>query len=557
MATGDIWACDVSELAIRSNPDTYAEIRGYIRYSDEIVEVSRQSNTYGTTWIEHEYGWTCAESSGYQYMHISKKKIDINTTTSNAGDSESYGYQPIIEHILEENTNQIITDSEFSKIKNVSGVMGLPYQFLPNADPRLYGSSNSQDIGYEYADKIISRIPLLFLAPGKASFMTKYSKKDKESILERILSTGVSTNSTSIDDLIDKNGRYYTFEYDSVKYYKFVNPMCRIAARFLNIQDIKIDGVYLDNMNWEEYTKSGIKSIGDFGTYTSVPFYINTETQISESWSNSVTQSMLASSVNGISDMGRELNFLLGYTQSGTGAIELINNDAEVAANIENINDTIKQILGTGSFFSNLATHIATVASGGKLVFPEIWADSQFSRQYSVNIKLVSPDPSKLSIYLNILVPLFHILSLVGPQTILSNPNGYTNPFLVRAIYKGHFNIDMGIITDLTISKGDECRWTPDGLPTSVDVSLTIKDLYNMLAITSSESLKYDTLNNTALMDYIANLCGVNIFKPEISRIIEMWFVNNFENRVDDFFKLDIWGKIQEKVQNGIMNIFR
>jgi len=213
--------------------------------------------------------------------------------------------------------------------------------------------------------------------------------------------------------------------------------------------------------------------------------------------------------------------------------------------------------LGTGSFFSNLATHIATVASGGKLVFPEIWADSQFSRQYSVNIKLVSPDPSKLSIYLNILVPLFHILSLVGPQTILSNPNGYTNPFLVRAIYKGHFNIDMGIITDLTISKGDECRWTPDGLPTSVDVSLTIKDLYNMLAITSSESLKYDTLNNTALMDYIANLCGVNIFKPEISRIIEMWFVNNFENRVDDFFKLDIWGKIQEKVQNGIMNIFR
>ena len=58
-------------------------------------------------------------------------------------------------------------------------------------------------------------------------------------------------------------------------------------------------------------------------------------------------------------------------------------------------------------------------------------------------------------------------------------------------------------------------------------------------------------------MDYIANLCGINIYKPEISRIIEMWWVNNFENRIDDFLKLDIWGNIQQKVQNGIMNIFR
>jgi hypothetical protein len=156
-------------------------------------------------------------------------------------------------------------------------------------------------------------------------------------------------------------------------------------------------------------------------------------------------------------------------------------------------------------------------------------------------------------------VPLFHLLALVAPQSIPSNPNGYTNPFLIRAIYKGHFNIDMGIITDMNVTKGAECHWTPDGLPTSVDVSISIKDLYNALTITetSATDWKFDTLNNTALMDYIANLCGINIYKPEISRIIEMWWVNNFENRIDDFIKLDIWGNIQQKVQNIIMNIFR
>lgn len=564
MAAGDIWICTLIQLGIRSNPSLDSNLKGYLQSGDTVIEISQQTASDGTKWVEHINGWCCyMGSNGDVYMNISGKVTEVTTTTENSPDPtndseiEGYGYQPDTGSILT-STNAAVENSEFAQIKHIAGVMGLPYQFLPEADPRLYSSNEVGNIGYEYGDKIISRIPLLFLAPGKANFMTKYSKKNKENIIERILTMGVDSHSSSIEDLIDRDGRYYTFEYDSVRYYKYVNPMCRIAARYLGIHNVKLNGTNLDNMNWETYTKSSIKSIGDFGTYTSVPFYIDTETQISESWSNSVTQSMLASSVNSISDMGRELNFLLGYTQAGTG-IELINNDAEVAANIENINDTVKGILGHGSFFSNLANHIASIASGGKLVFPEIWADSVFSRSYSVNIRLVSPDPSKLSIFLNILVPLFHLLGLVAPQSIPSNPNGYTNPFLVRAIYKGHFNIDMGIITDMSITKGAECQWTPDGLPTAVDINISIKDLYNMLSITATEATdwKYDTLNNTALMDYIANLCGINIYKPEISRIIEMWWVNNFENRVDDLFKLDIWGNIQQKVQNIIMGIFR
>lgn len=563
MAKGDVWTCKVTQLNIRTGPSTAYSSKGFLSNGETVTQVSETETTAqnGSKWIEHSLGWSCTVApNGLVYLSIGKTS-SVTTTQNNSAKPEDQkneagsGYQPNVVDLLSY-TNTDVDMSEFAQIKHIAGVLGLPYQFLPAADPRLVASDNVQNIGYEYADKIISRIPLLFLAPGKANFMTKYSKSNKESIIEYFVTKGFDMNSTSIDDLIDKDGRYYTFEYDSVRYYKFVNPMCRIAARYLNIHNIKINDTYLDNMNWEEYTRSSIKSIGDFGTYTSVPFYMDTETQISESFSNTVTQSMLASSVNSVSDMGRELNFLLGYSQAGTG-VELINNDADVAQNIQNITDTVQGLLGHGSFFSNLATHLATVASGGKLVFPEIWADSMFSRQYSCEFKFVSPDPSKLSIFLNILVPLFHLLCLVAPQSIANNPNGYTNPFLVRAIYKGHFNIDMGIITDMSVTKGAECQWTPDGLPTSITVNLTIKDLYNALTITSSESLKYDTLNNTALMDYIANLCGINIYKPEIGRMIDMWFVNNFENRVDDFFKLDIWGKIQEKVQNGIMNIFR
>lgn len=560
MAVGDTWT-STARINVRSGPSNSYSSKGFLYPNDTIVEISQKTDSNGGIWVEHNGGWSCAVvlSEGITYLYISKKATQISTTTENRTDEEEdgYGYQPDIDFILSD-TNNNISDSEFAQIKHIAGVLGLPYQFLPVADPRLTESTSIGDIGYEYSDKIVSRMPLLFLTPGKASFMTKYSQKTRQSLLELYLTRQATSGAGSIEDLINKDGRYYTFEYDSVRYYKFVNPMCRIAARYLNIHDIKINGTNLDNINWEEYTRSGIRSIGDFGKYTAIPFYIDTDTQISESWGNGVTQSMLASSVNSISDMGKELNFLLGYTQAGTG-VELINNDAEVAANIENINDTVKRLLGRGSFLSNLSTHLATVASGGKLVFPEIWSDSTFSRSYNIRLKLVSPDPSKLSIYLNVLVPLFHLLSLVAPQSIESNPNGYTNPFLVRAIYKGHFNIDMGIITDMNVTRGAECQWTPDGLPTSIDIDITVKDLYDALTITATNALdfKYSTINNTALMDYIANLCGVNIFKPEISRLIDIWWVNTFENKVDDFIKLDIWGGIQEKVQNIIMNIFR
>lgn len=559
MASGDIWTVTCKSLFVRSGPGTNCSAVGGLFKDENVTEISNQTLN-GVLWIQHETGWSCTT-----YMKKIKSAASTTTTiTDNSpepslyelNDDEGSGYQPPVDSLFGY-TNSVVSDSEFVKIKNVSGVFGLPYQFLPNTDIRLSGDDKTENIGYEYAEKIIERIPLLFLSPGKANFMTRYSKKSKQNILELITKKNIGDDTGTLEDLLTSDGRYYTFEYDRRRYYQFVNPMCRIASRFLEIEDIVINGSRLDTMNWETLTQSSITSIGDFGDYGGIPFYVDTDSSVSEGFSNNTTQSMLASSVNSVSDMGRELNFLLGYGASATGVESL--NDADVAANLENVNDVISRLLGNGNFLSNLAKHLTTVASGGKLIFPEIWSDSSFSRSYNCEFKFISPDPSKLSVFLNVLVPLFHLLGLVAPQSVKDNPNGYTNPFLIRAIYKGFFNIDMGIITDMHVTKGAECQWTPEGIPTSITVSITIKDLYSAMSITSTESgdWKYDTLNNTTLMDYIANLCGINIFEPEIGRIIDMWFVNKFSNRVHDFFHTDIWVGIQDRIQNFIMNIYR
>lgn len=581
MANGDVWqVVNTSYLRIRASASVYANSIGQLSGGEEITEIGR-ATVNDHLWIQHSRGWSATVSVGTTYLvKIRSAQSSVTTITQNSppppssnNNTGSTGYQPIIKDTYDDsigsgyqpNVNDMlsyknveISNSEFVKIKNVAGVFGLPYQFLPTTDVRLSGDTNSENVGYEYADRIITRIPLMFITPGKASFMTKYSKKNRQSILEKLLTNASSGDRQELEDLLTTDGKYYTFEYDRKRYYKFVNPMCRIAARYLEIQDMELNGSKLDRIDWGSFTDAGIKAILTANTdYGGVPFYVDADTSISEGFSNSTTQSMLASTVNSISDMGRELNFLLGY---GAGSnYDQIMRDEDVLNNLQNVDNMIGNMLGNGSFLTNLSRHLVTVASGGKLIFPEIWNDSTFSRSYNIELKLISPDPSKFSVYLNVLVPLFHLLGLVGPQTEIGNPNGYNSPFLVRAIYKGFFNIDMGIITDMSITKGAECQWTPEGIPTSITVSLSIKDLYSAMSITSTEATdwKYDTLNNTALMDYIANLCGINIFQPEIKRMIDMWFVNNFTNRVQDLFAVDIWKGIQDKVQNIIMNIYR
>ena len=151
-----------------------------------------------------------------------------------------------------------------------------------------------------------------------------------------------------------------------------------------------------------------------------------------------------------------------------------------------------------------------------------------------------------------------HLIGFVAPHMVQSDPNAFGNPFLVRAIYKGFFNVDMGIITSMNITKGDQGNWNADGVPSTVDVTFTIQDLYETMSITKTNNVnifKFDTMDNTALMDYIANFCGVNLYEPEIKRNLRMWFVNNFMNRARDVIRIDIWANMKSGVFQRISNV--
>lgn len=481
------------------------------------------------------------------------------TTTYNEDeDLEGTGYLP--EDWVKDIQGGSIDSSAFNSIGSIIGTFGLPYQFLPDTDMRIDGTDKVQSIGNMYASKIISSIPLLFISPGRANFMTNYSKDQRNGILSSWVGSGGNLIDGMDDILQGKNGRYYTFEHKMEEYYQYCNPACRLAAILYGIGSETMPGdgpeagKALMDVNWQNVTNGPFRIFGGFdSSYSSIPFYIDADNSISESFSNSTAQSSLANTVNSISDMGRELGFLLGY---GSAALSL--DDQGIRDAMAAVNGKISKLLTGNNFLKNLTTHLGTVATGGKLMFPQIWNDSTFSKSYDIRMKFVSPNCNKLSVYLNIIVPLIHLICMVAPQSADDNPNGYHSPFLVRGIYKGLFNIDMGIITSMNVVKGAGGMFTPEGVPTSVEVDMTIKDLYDVaLTVTpglfNGGSFKYNTTTNTLLMDYLSNLVGVNVYAPEVGRQFLM-FSAMAGNAIGDGLN-NVYTTIQRDVANVINNI--
>ena len=448
------------------------------------------------------------------------------------------------------------------------GIEGIPYQFSPVVDPR----PGKAKIGRKYMEKIYSRMPLVFLAPCDRIFMDEHSKEDRSTIISFLMN---NTENFS-EDLLNEKGRYFNVKYSYTEYYQYLNPMMVAMASFLNIGDreIKVGNgqrTRINKIDWSNEANDDFESY--FSSKENLIFYANELNNISETFGNDTMESSLASTVNGFSDQAKELRFLINGGVAGTLMENAKNATSSITESLSNITST----LGGGLVGSVTKNGLNTIVNGGKIIFPKMWSDSSHNTSYSINFKFRSPDNDTLSIYLNILKPYAKLLALVMPKMSEANdkydPNGYESPYLVRATSPGFFHIDMGLITSMSVSKGEEGQWNDDGLPTVLDVSIEIEDLYNsILSMTGYKStsqllsvinpvnvitdpLKF--ISNTAYVDFLANTCGVNIHKPTLERMANLISnlmdneLNTIPSRAGSFFDqavTNVIGKAWRKI---------
>ena len=476
------------------------------------------------------------------------------------------------------------------ELDNLRNIFGMPYQYMPIADMRLSGVNKSDDkggevrngsvdfnattiksLGVKYSEKIITRMPLLIMVPGVADFMAGFDANDREKMLKSMISDmrGVD-ESTFINSFTTTmkgtRASFYNMYPAWDDYYKYVNPLARAAAVFMGIGDMEfVKGIQLKNMNWSD---SDIKPkiFKDICSYRGAcGFYIQSANQISEDINTNTTQSALANKVNSLSDQGRELIFL---SSSVDGALESVVSKSSkvvesVAGTAGNAGATIagavtgtefvKKFEKSGGVVNAIMSGISNTIAGSKMLFPELWQDSQFTRDYSFTIKLDSPDNDPLSLYLNIVLPLIHLICLAAPRSM--GPTVYASPFLVKAYYQGFFNVNMGIISSMNINKGNEGAWTLKNIPTVVEVNVTIRDLFsNNLTISKNQNTDLNFITNTPLLDYVANLCGVNINEPDFSKVVTLYSIL-LENAVSDYLT-NQWNRITNWFASGKQNLY-
>ena len=492
-----------------------------------------------------------------------QKKINEKTIEQIRQFSEEEKKEIYMQYLNTEYGDVINNDGIGDKllIDNLSGIYGIPYQFSESVDPR----SDNSSFGSIYANRIISRMPLLMISPGKVDFMSNNTDGERLAVLDALI--GSENESVSgLGDFVQTPGKYYTFAYDSVNYWKYVNAMNNACAVYLGIQDviININGVSerAGDFHWEKATNNKFDSLM-ISTESYVTFYTDAETTKSEQYSNSTKASQLADSVNSFSDIAKEINFLVG---AHVGQLDWLDPSAITQA-IESIGGLGEDLTGS-KLVGDIAKEFSVIATGGKLIFPEIWSDSEFTQTFDVKMKFRCPCPNKVSWFLDICVPINHLRALVLPRTPYGegmdgkkfedepSANGYFSPFLVRAFYKGLFNCDMGIVTDLSLSLGKEGSWTLDGLPSEVDVDMTIKDLYNVMAMTSSDQTT-SFLNNTMFLNFLASSCGISINKPDLDRSIDLWMMIKTNYWSDKLTGYSFWQKAQQGIQNKLYNLYQ
>ena len=416
--------------------------------------------------------------------------------------------------------------------KNMTGIFGLPYQWSTTVDlPLRETNEDNEDeedakyskVGRKFSEKILSTMPVLFLTPGLAKFMALGSSEDKEELGNRLMSvlTGGEGSGHAREGT---ENRYYSFEASFESYRLYANVACKMALFYLGLKDVNIpipgtkDYVVGGDFDIEKFLNNDFTKL--FGAQTTLPFYVDAETSISEDFSNSTTESILATTANGFSQAARELQFIMGDPEGAKGLTKAIQNTTSAIGNLGELigNNEIAESLVGKNMLTNIASELTTIVKGGKIIFPEIWADSSYSKSYNVTLKFRSPDPDPVSIFLNIYMPILLLITMAAPRQLDNSASSFESPFMVRANYKSIFTVDLGIIESLSITRGGDDKWNVMGMPVTADVSLSIKDLYGSMFVSNGMGI----VNNTIQMDYIATLAGVDLNEFEITRIYQI-----------------------------------
>lgn len=384
--------------------------------------------------------------------------------------------------------------------------------------------------------------------------------------------TGVTGGSVQIvGKTVDEAMRESNRELDAVKmeweipfFMKHGVDMFKIASRRETFNGGSRDRWAAINLNgqdtqtaWDQRAGKGNSSSSDNGLFSPFTNYlgdlarstwnaatsgdrffgirVEKSTDNSETFSNSTGESSISQTLNSATDTAREAMFTGGFRSGGTGGDGIIGTAVDAASTgVRAAGQTVSGIIGSisSTLFGKGSTQFAKnmITGNAKVDIPEVWTGSQYSKSYSFRMQLRDPHGGNpISFMYNIGVPLACMLALVLPRS--AGAASYGQPFLVRAYCKGMFAIPLGMVDNMTITRGaPEHGWSIYGLPTVVEISFSIKDLATVMHMALNEpSLLPNVFGaNSPFQEYLLTLSSVGmkerlLLMPQINRKLQYW----------------------------------
>lgn len=441
-------------------------------------------------------------------------------------------------------------------LKNYNNIIGLPPTFNDRADLRTVLNDKgelvqSSGYGVGFYNEFILRSQILSIEVGG---LRMDDKDMKNSVKAQVTAKDITDQDTKamLDIIAGYKGNrlVYFHNYMDKRYTPMVEALEGALAAYMGIDDYaKIldtgrdrftDHGNKDRLKTLKERKSivmrllrfvGLAKDDNMPLPDAVQVYVNGRTNIDFGISHEVSPAtLLGDSVKGALD------------SFGVGAVANIG--ADQAQRIRELNflssDVVSELnIGDdGSFnYSNDKGFFSKFVNSSKGLFkvtvPETWKNVSFTGgTYQFDIILQSASRDDFSAFMHVMSPFAHLLAMSCPITIGGKHGVYAPPFCVRVYSNDGVRINSGMVTDIIIKRNPDFV-TANGIPTRLEITLTIKDLYQGFGLTPKPETT-EIMSTIGLNDMLGSMTGFNTVIKNDAMIVA---IKNRGRKISEFWK--------------------
>ncbi|WJJ55170.1 hypothetical protein [Xanthomonas phage RTH11] len=225
-----------------------------------------------------------------------------------------------------------------------------------------------------------------------------------------------------------------------------------------------------------------------------VTFRVGYSGSSNESFSSSVEESQIQQKFNSTSSSSRSARFDWANGNLGVPGLDQV-----MGAVKDFVSGTLEGLQMSG---------LMALAGNAFVDIPKTWSGSTANLpKAEYTIKLRSPYGTRMSRLMNLYIPLSMLLAAALPLS--TGKHSYTSPFICEAFCRGRHAIRLGMITDMSITRGTgNLGWTQDGDALGIDVTFSITDLSSIMHLPIQTNFGYTDMFAQAVGDLIGGLRG-------------------------------------------------